>query len=72
MNLRPLPASGRCCESPLRLARDLTEYTSLSLVNGRWLDNQSYSHQESSDDPESVRVFCPDCGNYFEVPEEIE
>lgn len=68
-HLKPLPASGRCCNRALTLACDHTEYSTVELVNGEW--QRTYSHMEPTDAPESVRLFCPDCGDYFQVPEEL-
>lgn len=70
MNLPKLPASGRCCGRALTLARDHTEYSTVEFIDGKW--QETYSHLEPSDAPESVRLFCPDCGEYFELPEELQ
>lgn len=69
--IKPFPASGRCpcgCET-LTLARDKTEFSILEVENGGM--TVTYSDAEYLDAPDSVRVFCPDCGDYFEVPEEL-
>jgi hypothetical protein len=69
-----LPADGTCpCGSKeLLLAKDQTEYTPVSRVDGKWLPGASYTEQtESADALGGVRVFCTDCGQYFNVPEDL-
>lgn len=70
MTLAPLPESGRCCGPSLTLAIDWTRYFGVELEDdGRW--RRTLSHEEESGAPEAVRLFCPDCGEYFEVPEAL-
>jgi len=67
--LLPLPADKRCCDEMLSLAIDQVDYYSVEFVDGHWETN--YSGQEPQDGPDSVRLFCSQCGNYYEVPEEL-
>lgn len=70
-----LPADGACpcgCKE-LMLARDQTEYTPYTFEDGAWRDAGSHTEEMDSDDPMgSVRMFCTDCGQYFNVPEELQ
>ncbi|WP_087746390.1 MULTISPECIES: hypothetical protein [unclassified Acidovorax] len=70
-----LPPDGVCpCGShDLVLARDQIEYTPVSKEGGAWDYGASYAEQMYSDDPMgNVRLFCTACGQYFNVPEELE
>lgn len=72
MKLLPLPHDGRCvcgC-SEFTLARDKTEYSPVELVDGEY--RSTYGHQEDSSAPDAVRLFCSDCGNYFQVPDSLQ
>ncbi len=68
-----LPADGACpcgCKE-LMLARDQTEYTSVS-KGTEWKYGASYTDQMNSDDPMgNIRLFCTECWQYFNVPEEL-
>lgn len=68
MTLAPLPTSGRCCGQSLTLAVDHTKYfvVEINSKGGGWW--RTFSHEEESEAPEAVRLFCPDCGEYFQVP----
>ena len=69
-----LPADGACpCGSKdLMLAKDQTEYTPVT-KDTEWEYGASYAEQMDSDDPVgNVRLFCTACGQYFNVPEELE
>ena len=73
-----LPSDGTCpCGSKdLMLARDQTknqtEYTPVT-KNGAWEHGACSTEQMNSDDPMgNVRLFCTDCSQYFNVPEELE
>lgn len=69
-----LPADGACsCGSKdLMLAKDQTEYTPVS-KNSEWEHGASYAECLSNEDPlGNVRLFCTACGQYFNVPEELE
>lgn len=72
MTLKPLPSSGQCVcgNETLTLARDTTDYFPAKFEGGKWV-TESLSHSEESDAPEAVRLFCPDCGEYYQVPEEL-
>ena len=68
-----LPADGVCpCGSKdLMLAKDQTEYTPVT-KDTEWEYGASYTEQMNSDDPiGNVRLFCTDCGQYFNVPDEV-
>ena len=74
-----LPADGVCpCGSKdLLLAKDQTkdqtEYTPVSKEGGAWEHGACSTEQMNSDDPlGTVRLFCTDCSQYFNVPEELE
>lgn len=70
----PLPPSGVCpCGSEdLVLAKDQTKYT-LVTKGTKWEFGASCAEQmESSDPMGDVRLFCATCGQYFNVPEELE
>jgi len=74
MTCAPLPDNGACtCGSKdLLLARDQTEYTSVR-KDGEWELGVSSTEQMDTADPMgNVRLFCPACGEYFFVPEELE
>ena len=69
-----LPADGACpCGSKdLMLARDQAEYTPVS-KNGAWEYGAGYTARMNSDDPMgNIRLFCTECGQYFNVPGELE
>lgn len=69
----PLPPSSVCpCGSEdLTLAKDQTEYTPVT-KDTEWEFGASYTELAENDDPRgSVRLFCPACGQYFDVPEEL-
>ena len=54
------------------LAKDQTEYTPVT-KDTEWEYGASYTEQMNSDDPiGNVRLFCTDCGQYFNVPEGLE
>jgi hypothetical protein len=72
-NLRFLPDTGCYCgQTRLTLARDVTAFLGVEFRNGNWTsdpaDEESF---EAIDAPESVRLFCPDCGTYFHVPDNL-
>ena len=68
-----LPADGACpcgCKEPM-LAKDQTEYTPMT-KDTEWEYGASYTEQTENDDPlGTVRLFCTDCSQYFNVPEEL-
>lgn len=69
----PLPPSGVCpCGSKdLMLAKDQTEYT-LVTKNAKWEFGSYDTEPTENDDPMgSVRLFCPACRQYFNVPDEL-
>ena len=69
-----LPADGICpCGShDLMLAKDQTEYTSVS-KDGEWIFGAPGTERTENDDPMgNVRLFCTECSQYFYVPEELE
>lgn len=69
-----LPDNGVCpcgCKD-LVFARDQTEYTSVT-KDSEWNYGASHVEQTENDDPMgNVRLFCTACGQYFNVPEELE
>ncbi|PTT35468.1 hypothetical protein DBR23_23475 [Acidovorax sp. HMWF018] len=69
-----LPTDGACpcgCKD-LMLARDQTEYTPVS-KDGEWELGASNVEQMDRDDlVGNVRLFCTACGQYFNVPKELE
>ncbi len=70
----PLPPSGVCpCGSKnLMLAKDQTEYTPVT-KDTEWEFGAVSDELAENDDPMgSVRLFCTACGQYFNVPEELE
>lgn len=67
MILKPLPPSGRCCYESLTIARDATEYSFVEFRDGKWTEDAPSLDYATL--PDSVRLFCPDCGEYYEVPE---
>jgi hypothetical protein len=53
------------------LAKDQTEYTTVS-KDGEWeLGSSSTEQMESPDPMGGIRLFCTVCGQYFNVPEEL-
>jgi hypothetical protein len=72
MTLLPAPITGRCicgCEE-MTLARDKTDYYPAKMEAGRWVVG-ALSHSEESENHDAVRLFCPNCGEYYQVPEEV-
>lgn len=69
-----LPDNGICpcgCRD-LMLAKDQTEYTPVSKTN-EWEQSTAHTEDMDSGDPlGNVRLFCTACGQYFNVPEELE
>lgn len=69
-----LPADGTCpCgHKNLVLAKDQTEYTPVS-KGSEWEHGTAHTEDMDSGDPlGDVRLFCTACGQYFNVPEELE
>ena len=68
-----LPADGACpcgCKE-LMLAKDQTEYTPVT-KDTEWEYGASYAEQTENDDPlGNARLFCTDCSQYFNVPDEV-
>lgn len=61
-----------CGCKDLMLAKDQTEYTPVS-KEGEWEHGASYAEQVDAVDPMGdVRLSCTACGQYFNVPEELE
>ena len=69
-----LPDNGACpcgCKD-LMLAKDQTEYTPV-FKGTEWEYGASHAEDLDSGDPiGSLRLFCTACGQYFNVPEELE
>jgi hypothetical protein len=68
----PKTKDGLCskCGSPdMQLVEDRLRYSSCFFEEGKW------KSWPGGDDPsggeDSVRFFCPECGEYHEVPEEL-
>lgn len=70
MPLKMTPIDGKCCEEGLTLAEDFIRHTRVVLAGTRWVRDGGPTEQESYN--ESVRLFCPSCGTYYEVPVELE
>lgn len=72
--MKDAPKSGKCecgCEN-LTVAVDMTHYTPVMLgPDGKWAE-AGHEHVEFYDAPEVIRLFCPDCGEYYNVPEELQ
>ena len=71
-----LPDNGVCpcgCKD-LMLAKDQTEYTPVTKEDdGDWDCRASYAEDLDSGDPiGSLRLFCTACGQYFNLPKELE
>lgn len=68
-----LPTDGACpCgNKSLVLAQDQTEYTTVT-KSGEWEFGASNFEQTDYDTMGGVRLFCPSCGQYFNVPKELE
>ena len=76
MGRRKLNDDGSCSvcgEVNLLLAQDMTKYTPIIKdVEYGWQTEGSHYEDLHSGDPEGdVRLFCPQCGTYFEVPDEL-
>ena len=69
-----LPDNGVCpcgCKD-LMLAKDQTEYTPVTR-GSEWELGAAHTEDLDSGDPlGSLRLFCTACGQYFNVPEELE
>ena len=70
-----LPDNGVCpcgCKD-LSLARDQTEYTQVSKEGSDWERGEPIIQDACTDRPDGdVRLFCASCGQYFNVPKELE
>ena len=71
-----LPDNGVCpCgRKDLMLAKDQTEYTPVTKEgDGGWEHKVSHTEDLDSGGPiGSLRLFCTACGQYFNVPEDLE
>lgn len=69
-----LPHNGICpcgCKD-LMLAKDQTEYTPVSKAD-EWEFATAHTEDMDSGDPlGDVRLFCTACGQYFNVPEDLQ
>lgn len=68
----PMPADGLCqcgCDN-LMLAEDFTQYSPLKLQDGTWKRLYT-SDMELSGSLEPTRIYCPECGAEYELPEEL-
>lgn len=68
-DLKPLPAGGWCCGPTLTLARETVTYSEVERVLGGWQVTSKFT--EDVLHRQSVRLFCPDCGTYFHIPEDL-
>jgi hypothetical protein len=69
-DLRFLPNTGCYCgQTRLTLAQDCTQYTGVEWVDGEW--QLGPETVEMTEAPDSVRLFCPDCGTYFHLPDNL-
>jgi predicted RNA-binding Zn-ribbon protein involved in translation (DUF1610 family) len=64
--LREFPDDAKCpdCGDALCYAHDMTEYYIV--------ESKEYAYYDTFGDADNCRVFCPDCGEYFKVPETLE
>lgn len=71
--LTPEGACTKCGSPKMQLAVDQTRYTAYECVDGVWMDSGSNTEENGSDCPlGSVRFFCDHCGEYHELPENLE
>lgn len=71
INLQPDGACP-CGDKNLLLARDQTKFTPVSKAEGEWEYGGDYAEDQDSSDPlGGLRLFCPSCGTYFNVPDEL-
>ena len=76
MGRRKLNDDGSCSvcgETKLLLAQDMTRYTPVTKdAEYGWQAEGSHHEDMDSCNPDGdVRLFCPQCGTYFEVPDEL-
>ena len=74
MKLQDAP-TGNCpgCGSrTLTLATETvhTSYQPMTFDSGRWMPAGTATTEQTTNSP--VRFFCPSCGTYFKLPEELE
>ena len=65
----PLPDNKTCptCQGQdFSLATDFTRYTHIDVVDGNLCAIADFDEDDGG-----VRFFCTQCGEYFEVPEEL-
>jgi hypothetical protein len=70
--MKPTPPTNECTEcgrEGLALARDVTHYHDMDF-DGEWRASPVTHHEEIWSE-KGLRLFCPDCGAYFEPPENI-
>ena len=60
-----------CGNASLLLCVDQTEYTPVQQINGEWMKDEPASHTETTDGHDSIRLLCPECGEYHQVPEKM-
>lgn len=71
LNQKPLPFTNWCatCGSEdLLLCVDRTEYTPVKFQDGAWKIDSHATHTEITQGDQSVRLLCPNCGEYHNVP----
>lgn len=64
-------ACAGCGNKNLTLAKDHTQYSpsEFNTTTCKW--EATYNSTEELDGEDSIRFFCPNCGEYHEVPEEL-
>lgn len=71
--LTPEGACAKCGSPDMKLAQDSTDYTNYWFVDGAWRRGKTHTEDMDSGDPlGNVRFFCNRCGEYHEVPEDLE
>lgn len=70
--MKKVTAKGRCaeCGNPdLLLCVDRTTYTPLKYVGKAWVRDDAAAHTQIIDGDDTIRLMCPNCGEYHQVPE---
>jgi hypothetical protein len=70
--VKKVTAKGCCAEcgnADLLLCVDRTEYTPLKMIKGAWVQDPREAHTEIINGDETIRLMCPNCGEYHQVPE---
>lgn len=57
-----------CGNASLLLCVDCTEYTPVQYIDGAWEQDTPAAHTEIVDGHDTIRLLCPECGEYHQVP----